>query len=194
MATYSKETALYDTGAIAGDIQGVRTDFAIADSEIRQQLVDDKDELLGEIALKVDSETLATSVNAVADQIRLSADNIFLGEKSVEDSMGELTSTIAIDTNPANPSVRIGSTDGFNIKINNEMLGFYYGTDPNPVAYIKNDQLYISRSVVLKQMDVGRLFGEIDPSTQEQVGFGQWSWKVHKNADGKNNLNLKWVG
>lgn len=186
MATYTKETALYDTGAIANDIQGVRTDFAIADDEIREQLLSDKGELLGEIALKVDSENLATSINAVADEIRLSADNIFLGEKSVEDSMGELTSTIAIDTDPDNPNVRIGSTDGFNIQINNQMLGFYQGTDQEPVAYISNNQLYISQSVVLQQMDVG------SPTD----GLGQWSWKVHENGltPNQNNLCLKWIG
>ena len=25
-------------------------------------------------------------------------------------------------------------------------------------------------------------------------GYGQWSWKVRKNSQGQNNLQLKWLG
>lgn len=66
-------------------------------------------------------------------------------------------------------------------------IGFYQGL--NKVAYINNNQLYITQSVVLQQMDLGMIYDGI-------TGFGQWSWKVHKNGQNpsKNNLNLKWIG
>ena len=63
-------------------------------------------------------------------------------------------------------------------------LGFYEGE--NKVAYITNQQLYITQSVVLQQMDVGSPFSA--------GGLGQWSWKIHANVNGENNLYLKWLG
>ena len=65
-------------------------------------------------------------------------------------------------------------------------LGFYEGT--NKVAYITNQQLYITQSVVLQQMDLG--------TPVNKGGLGQWSWKVHANHETppRNNLNLKWIG
>ena len=35
---------------------------------------------------------------------------------------------------------------------------------------------------------------EVDITDNGVDAFGQWSWKLHKNASGKNNLNLKWIG
>ena len=70
-------------------------------------------------------------------------------------------------------------------------LGFWRGseTDPaNEIAYISGQQLYITKSVVLQQMDLGAMVND--------GGLGQWSWKVHANGETppRNNLNLKWVG
>lgn len=82
-------------------------------------------------------------------------------------------------------TAQIGDSDSFHIEMDGTELGFYDGG--NKVAYISNQQLYITQSVVLQQMDLGTM--EIDG------GLGQWSWKIHPNGvDGKNNLNLKWVG
>lgn len=81
-------------------------------------------------------------------------------------------------------TAQIGDANGFHIEMNGTELGFYQGQ--NKVAYISNQQLYITQSVVLEQMDLGR--------TVLDGGLGQWSWKVHKNANGQNNLNLKWIG
>ena len=80
----------------------------------------------------------------------------------------------------------IGDPRGFHITItanynntNEPRISFY--RDRNwEVAYISEDKLYITRSVVLQQMDVG----------DEK---GQWSWKIHV-IDGRNNLYLKWLG
>ena len=80
----------------------------------------------------------------------------------------------------------IGSATGFNVKITGTELGFYQGTQR--VAYINNNQLYITQSVVLQQMDLG--------TPVASGGLGQWSWKVHPNGQNprRNNLNLKWIG
>lgn len=61
-------------------------------------------------------------------------------------------------------------------------IGFYDGD--NKVAYVSNQQLYITQSVVLQRMDVG---------IPAPDGLGQWSWRVHE-YNGQNNLYLKWVG
>lgn len=60
------------------------------------------------------------------------------------------------------------------------------------VAYISGNKLYITQSVVLQQMNVGRKIGEID-SFSGEIGKGLWSWKVHEVND-RNNLYLKWLG
>ena len=80
----------------------------------------------------------------------------------------------------------IGSATGFNVKITGTELGFYQGTQR--VAYINNNQLYITQSVVLQQMNLG--------TPVANGGLGQWSWKVHPNGQNprRNNLNLKWIG
>ena len=56
----------------------------------------------------------------------------------------------------------------------------FYSDAGTEVAYISGDQLFINKSVVIMQMDVGD-------------DDGQWSWKIHK-INGENNLYLKWLG
>lgn len=80
----------------------------------------------------------------------------------------------------------IGDPRGFHItttanynNTNKPRISFYRDGN-NEVAYISEDKLYITRSVVLQQMDVGD-------------ANGQWSWKIHV-IDGRNNLYLKWLG
>lgn len=69
-------------------------------------------------------------------------------------------------------------------------LSFY--RDPkHEVAYISENRLYITQSVVLDQMDIGRNSKELD--FFGNPGKGQWSWKVHE-VSGTNNLYLKWIG
>ena len=83
-------------------------------------------------------------------------------------------------------TVQIGDENGFHIQMDGSELGFYQAG--NKVAYINNNQLYITQSVVLQQMDLG------EPVASG--GLGQWSWKVHANGQNpsRNNLNLKWIG
>ena len=87
-------------------------------------------------------------------------------------------------------STVVGDASRFHVQIDGTELGFYQGS--NRVAYINGNRLYITQSVVLQQMDVGRPTTEIDPATG-QYGLGQWSWKVHE-VNGRNNLYLKWLG
>lgn len=83
-------------------------------------------------------------------------------------------------------TAQVGDANGFHIEMDGAELGFYDGV--NKVAYISNQQLYITQSVVLQQMDLGIMVAN--------GGLGQWSWKIHPNGDtpSRNNLNLKWVG
>lgn len=81
-------------------------------------------------------------------------------------------------------TAQIGDTDGFHLEVSGTEIGFYQ--EAQKVAYISNNQLYITQSVVLQQMDVG----------SPEDGLGQWSWKVHENglSPNQNNLCLKWIG
>ena len=83
-------------------------------------------------------------------------------------------------------TAQIGDSAGFHIEMDGTELGFYQGQ--RKVAYISNNQLYITQSVVLQQMDLG--------TPVVDGGLGQWSWKIHPNGQNpsRNNLNLKWVG
>ena len=83
-------------------------------------------------------------------------------------------------------TAQIGDSAGFHIEMDGTELGFYQGT--RKVAYISNNQLYITQSVVLQQMDLG--------IPVNSGGLGQWTWKVHPNGQtpSRNNLNLKWIG
>lgn len=83
-------------------------------------------------------------------------------------------------------TAQIGDAAGFHIEMDGTELAFYQAS--RKVAYISNNQLYITQSVVLQQMDLG--------ITVNDGGLGQWSWKVHANGDtpSRNNLNLKWIG
>ena len=83
-------------------------------------------------------------------------------------------------------TAQIGDSAGFHIEMDGTELGFYQGQ--RKVAYISNNQLYITQSVVLQQMDLGTPVAD--------GGLGQWSWKIHPNGQSpsRNNLNLKWIG
>lgn len=83
-----------------------------------------------------------------------------------------------------------GSETGVRVVLKGDRLSFYHGLAE--VAYISDQRLYISQSVVLQQMDVGIKKTETD--VHGTPGKGQWSWKVHENANGENNLYLKWLG
>lgn len=79
----------------------------------------------------------------------------------------------------------VGDPDYMHITMTGTRLSFYDGL--NEVAYIDDQQLYITQTVVLQQMDLG---------IPAPNGLGQWSWKVHANSETppRNNLNLKWIG
>lgn len=107
----------------------------------------------------------------------------------LDEELNIITSNISIDG--ANGTIRIGNPSEFNLLIEKDRLSF--NEKDLAVAYLTNQQLYISQSVVLEQMDLGLKTSETNPVTSE-AGHGQWSWKVHRNKDGLNNLYLKWIG
>lgn len=139
-------------------------------------------------ATKIDvvgeSTSLLDNINAISDQITLSASRINFGNITIADNLAQLNTAVSIDT--ATSTVYIGDQSSFHVRINGTELGFYQGAQR--VAYINNNQLYITQSVVLQQMDLG--------TKVNNGGLGQWSWKVHANGatPRRNNLNLKWIG
>ena len=132
--------------------------------------------------------------NYVSSQLAVDDDGLWL-KTSGMDTKILLSSTAGVVLYGSNGKIigqygetaQIGDIDGFHIEISGNELGFYQGPN-NKIAYIRNDQLYITQSVVLERMDVGKLVSD--------GGSGQWSWKVHENGDNppRNNLYLKWMG
>ena len=88
-------------------------------------------------------------------------------------------------------NIIVGDSNKFHIEItpnyNNTQEGrlSFYSNNNTEVAYISGNELYITQSVVLQQMDVGEKI--------IKNGLGQWSWKVHP-VNGRNNYYLKWLG
>ena len=128
--------------------------------------------------------------NYVSSHLVLTDSGLFLQQDGINSKLGLDANGVTIYGPDGLPMAQYGTTaqigeeEGFHIKIDGTELGFYQAD--NKVAYINNNQLYITKSVVLQQMDLGT------PVADD--GLGQWSWKVHENAQGLNNLNLKWIG
>ena len=130
--------------------------------------------------------------NYVSSHLVLAGDSLFLqtndGEGSTRLELNTQSGMTLYDQSGSKVAqygteTIIGNEDGFYVKIDGTELGFYNRTQR--VAYINGNQLYITQSVVLQQMDVG--------TAVARGGKGQWSWKVH-DVDGMNNLYLKWLG
>ena len=68
----------------------------------------------------------------------------------------------------------IGNEADFHITISNQEVGFYDGG--TRVAYINNQRLYITQSIVLDSM---------------MIGENKWIWKFDERDD---SIILKWVG
>lgn len=191
----------------AGNSFGVTTDGTVYASGARisgnveitsSDTIYTKDEVNAELSLKItnpeedDGADFMTALSAVIDRLNIIADNIFLGSDSnvsVADELNKFNSSISIDT--SHSTVQIGQASDFNVLITPTRLSFMNGQ--TEVAYISQNQLFIKQSVVLDQMDLGRVEGSEDPVTGE-IGKGQWAWTVHENSSGKNNLHLKWMG
>lgn len=161
------------------DIQSNAEDYADTVASIAKAELDaTKIDAVGE------STSLLDNINAISDQITLLASRINFGNITVADNLAQLNTAVSIDT--ATSTVYVGDQSSFHVRINGTELGFYQRAQR--VAYINNNQLYITQSVVLQQMDLG--------IPVANGGLGQWSWKVHPNGQSpsRNNLNLKWIG
>lgn len=161
------------------DIQSNAEDYADTVASIAKAELDaTKIDAVGE------STSLLDNINAISDQITLLASRINFGNITVADNLAQLNTAVSIDT--ATSTVYVGDQSNFHVRINGTELGFYQRAQR--VAYINNNQLYITQSVVLQQMDLG--------TPVANGGLGQWSWKVHPNgkSPSRNNLNLKWIG
>ena len=85
------------------------------------------------------------------------------------------------------PTLSLGDNSNMTVNLQPDKLSFC--ESGIEVAYISNQRLYITQSVVLQQMDVGEKIAS--------GGLGQWSWAVHDtevNGVTKNNMYLKWLG
>lgn len=93
-----------------------------------------------------DGTDLISNINAVADRITLSADQInFTGNSTVARELGDLMSAISINTQT--PSVRIGKTDDFYILITSTEMGFYQRGVNTAIAHLNDAELYVKNSL-----------------------------------------------
>ena len=131
--------------------------------------------------------------NYVSSHLTLSGNSLFLqnGDTRVELSTTEGMILYNENGDPVakyGTDTIIGNINNFGIKIGESPestqqtpvyeLGFYQ--NGNRVAYINNNSLYITQTVVLKQMQMGDT-------------LGVWAWCIHEVSN-KNNLYLKWLG
>ena len=134
--------------------------------------------------------------NYVSSHLVLAGDSLFLQNSNTRLELNTQTGMTLYDQTGAKVAkygtdAVIGDERFFHIVItpNYNDTGFgrisFYSDPSTEVAYISGNQLYITQSVVLKQMDVG--------TKVNAGGLGQWSWKVHE-VNGRNNLYLKWLG
>ncbi len=131
--------------------------------------------------------------NYVSSHLTLSGDSLYLQNGSTRLQLSTTQGLILYDQ--AGHEVAhygadtvIGNINKFGIKIGESPestqqspvyeLGFYQ--NGQRVAYINNNSLYITQTVVLKQMQMGD-------------SLGIWAWCIHE-VSGQNNLYLKWLG
>ena len=136
--------------------------------------------------------------NYVSSHLVLVGNSLFLqnGEDNTKIELSTTDGVVMYDTGGAKvakygATTSIGNGNGFHITMDGTKLGFWRGNEENPqneIAYITGQKLYITQSVVLEEMAVGK--------QQADGGLGQWSWKVHPNDENpsRNNLYLKWIG
>lgn len=121
---------------------------------------------------------LASEINAVADQITLSADRIVLQGQDATVQIGLTTLQNAVQVDPNHSSIIMGDESSFHIKIIGDStdddygLGFYYGN--TKVSYMSDQRLNIPYSVVLKEMQLSN----------------KWSWTQKESG----NMTLVWIG
>ena len=117
------------------------------------------------------SKTL-TGLNSAAQAIENNS-NTIEGVQSDIDDIAAKTAYITISQKDGNPYMELGSTtNAFKLGISNTSIDFMDGT--SRVAYISNQNLYIERSIIKNEL---------------QIGEGtKFIWK--KRANG--NLGLRW--
>ena len=127
----------------------------------------------------------------VTSRLTVTADGLWIQEPSMQSKILLSSTDGVVLYGPSGTIIgkygstaQIGDAASFHIEMDGTELGFYQAD--RKVAYVSNQQLYITQSVVLQQMDLGTPIND--------GGLGQWSWKVHANTNGQNNLNLKWIG
>ena len=101
------------------------------------------------------------------------------------DQNGRQVAHYGIDTvigDIANFGIKIGESPDSTPQNPVYELGFYQSG--NRVAYINNNSLYITQTVVLQEMKIG----------DEENGVWAWRTRSVSQLNGKNNLSLKWTG
>lgn len=143
MATYTKETALYDTGAIAGDIQDVQSNVDAVD----ERAIANNEQAIAsieEINKSIYGDGSATNTglngllnNAVADISALSTNyNIMWGDVYSYMKFGKDSQN--------RPVLTLGSDESaFKLNITNDAIQFVYGNDNAPIAYLTGTALRV---------------------------------------------------
>lgn len=141
--TYTKETALYDTGAIANSINAVQTNLDETNQDFNEKnqatldaLKGINDALYGENPEESTDDGLQGLINrAIVDIGQLSADynaiwtNVYSFMKFGEDDNH-------------NPVLTLGSTESrFKVNITNEQVQFIY--DGVPIAFLNGNSLRV---------------------------------------------------
>ena len=164
MATYTKETALFDTGAIANDINAVQGNVAALSSDVSDYQANVSDSLTA-----INNEIYgADGTEGLQNLLNQAISNI--GELSANYNVlwGNVDSFMEFGTDgQGNPILTLGSKNSpFRVNITNQMMQFMYGT--TPIAFITGTALRV----------------------QNQLSFGNFIFYQRDNG----HLTIKYIG
>lgn len=140
MTTYSKETALYDTGAISGDIENVQTNLEATDDKI-DLYRDETNQALNDINESIYGDGTGTD-DSIQGLLSRATANIASLSSQYSVIVGNLDSFFEFRTAGSTPLLVIGAANSdFKLNITNEALQFLYGD--NLIAYMTGTALRI---------------------------------------------------
>ena len=200
LTTFSDNTKDYSSVSTMSEYEASKSAYNLADSaatavdEVSDAL-EDASSTLDEISntLESHSEIISETASAVESiqggYVRWDSTTNKMIQVTNPDGTQEETSDFlsgwmqfGLDANNK-ATLSLGDDSGMTVNVQPDKLSFC--ENGIEVAYISNQRLYITQSVVLQQMDVGEQIND--------GGLGQWSWKIHE-INGGNNLYLKWIG
>lgn len=142
MATYTKETALYDVGAISGDIESA-SDLASGAQNYAEQLNQATLDMVGGITDVLNGTESTEGALAKLDGVK---DSLAEVQQTYGLQWDELNSFIRFKDSAGQPNLVLGNKDSaWSVVISNTRLSFKNG--PTEVAYMDSEGLHVNNYI-----------------------------------------------